>query len=425
MTNNNGAQQRKIDRRQFLAAGAANLMILSPQTAFGSAANSAVRLGLIGCGGRGLHVSSSFIEHTGVRVTAIADLYQDRLNEGSEQLGKFGTPPSTKFLGIDAFKELVASDEVDAVQISTPVYFHPEHFEAAVAAGKHVYLEKPVSVDVPGAKRVLRAAAKAKGRQSVTVGLQIRYASPYVELVKRIHDGALGEIVSGLVYYYAGALQRPEWPDVSAVERRVRNWMFDKRLSGDIIVEQNVHVLDVTNWVLKGHPLSVYSKAGRRGRTDQGDCSSHYDCTFVYPNDVHISFASTQFITGSWDVEMRYFGTQANAKANYDSPVRIRGDVEWAFPGLEMSKEVVTDTEKAQTGVLGGGLDDADPNKQKSFIDSITSGNFLNEVDYAAESTLTAIMARQAAETGRVVTWDEVNRSNEVWDPQVNWSRVG
>ena len=421
---------RNMGRREFLAAaGTANLMILSPQTALGSAANSAVRLGLVGCGGRGTHVSTSFAKHAKAHVTALADLYPDQLDKAKQHFDgvskEHGYSPidrSQMFVGANAYKELVSSNQIDAVYVATPVYFHPEHFEVAVDAGKHVYLEKPVGLDVPGVKRVLRAAEKAKGRQSVTVGLQLRHATPYVELVKRLHGGQIGEIVSGLVHYYAGALERPERPGAAALDLRVRNWMWDKALSGDIVVEQNVHVLDVTNWALKGHPVEAWGRSGRRGRTDSGDCNSHYDCVLVYPKDVHISFASTQFIKGSWNVEMQYFGQKGNAQANYGTPVQITGDEPWEFPGLGENTEQL-DTKAAMTGAFKGALDDADPNKQKAFVESISSGKFLNEIDFGAESTLSAILARTAAETGRAVGWDEILRSEEVWDSKVDWSK--
>ena len=425
------SEDKRIGRRGFLGAASAGLMFIKPESVRGSAANSAVRLGLLGCGGRGVFVTESFVKHTDARVTALADLFQDQLDnakkhfdEVAKEYGHAAVDPSQMFRGPEAYQQLVASKEVDAVYVATPVYFHPEHFAAAVMAGKHVYLEKPVGLDVPGVKRVLRAAERAKGRQSVTVGLQLRHATPYVDLVSRIHQGALGDIVCGLVFYYAGALDLPERPAATLLERRVRDWLWDKRLSGDIVVEQNVHVIDVTNWALRAHPLQVTGVSGRKGRTDRGDCNSHYNCTFTYPNSVHISFASTQFIEGSWNVAMQYFGTNANAEANYNRPVRITGKVEWEFPGLGPTPPA-TDEATAAKGAFSGALDDADPNKQKAFVESISSGNYLNEVDYGAESTLSAIMARMAADRGTVVTWDDVMRSDEVWDPEIELDKLG
>jgi predicted dehydrogenase len=315
-------------RRTFLGA-AGTFLIVRPEQVRGTQANSAVRLGLLGCGGRGTGVAAGFVTNAGARLTALGDLFPDQVERARAQFEKAGQAKIDAghlYHGPKAYEQLFHSDAIDAVYIATPVWFHPYHFEAAVAAGKHVYVEKPVAVDIPGVERALRAAAKAKGRQSVTVGLQLRHATPYVELVKRIHGGALGEIVCGLVHYYAGPIDRPAWPDATPAERRLRNWIFDRALSGDIIVEQNVHVLDFTNWALNAHPLRVSGTAGRKGRRDTGDCSSHYDLTYSYPNDLHISFASTQFLNGAWDVAMRYFGTKANSEAHYDAPVRITGE---------------------------------------------------------------------------------------------------
>jgi predicted dehydrogenase len=413
-----GVNGSALGRREFVAAAGATL--LNPSLVRGSAAQGAVRLGLLGCGGRGVGVAESFVKNAGARITAVADLFSDRAEAARKQ---FQAGASQVFSGPHAAQALLASSEIDAAYIATPVFYHPEHLEAAVAAGKHVYVEKPVAVDVPGVKRALRAAEAAKGKVSVTVGLQLRHATPYVELARRIHAGGIGEIVSGLVHYYAGPIERPSWPKASPQERRLRNWMHDRTLSGDIVVEQNVHVLDFTNWILGGHPLSVWGAAGRKGRRDAGDCSSHYDCTFVYPNDIHVSFASTQFIEGAWDVAMRFFGTTGNAEAHYDAPVRITGKQPWTFPGLGAPGQV-TDNKAAVTGVFHGALDDADAMKQRAFVESITSGRFLNEVAPGADSTMSAIMARMAADTGRVVRWEDVVESQEAWDPHIDGSAL-
>ena len=152
-----------------------------------------------------------------------------------------------------------------------------------------------MGVDVPGCKKVMALGERAKGKVSLAVGFQIRHASPYVELARRIHEGQIGQPVSGQIHYFASAINRPDWPNASPAERRLRNWVHDKAISGDIIVEQNVHIIDVTNWLLKGHPVKAVGSGGRAGRTDKGDAWSHYNCVFTYPGDVHISFASTQF----------------------------------------------------------------------------------------------------------------------------------
>ena len=418
----------KIGRRQFLGAAATTtILIVKPELVWGTAANSAVRLGVLGCGGRGRHVAASFLQHTDAVVTAIGDMFADQLELGRKTLdaasakyGKPGIDPSRMFRGPKAHEQLFACNEVDAVYVATPAYFHPAHLEAALAAGKHVYLEKPVAVDVPGAKKVMALGEKARGRLSLAVGFQIRHASPYVELAKRIHAGEIGAPVSGQIHYFASALKRPEWPDASPAERRLRNWVHDRVLSGDIIVEQNVHVIDVTNWMFQGHPLKATGAGGRAGRTDKGDCFGHFNCVFTYPNDVHVNLASTQFGKSAWGVGMQYYGTKGCAEARYDAPVRISGDERWEYPGLEPEP---TDPVLAAAGAFRGALEDADPNKQKAFIDSIVSGKLLNEATSGAEAALSGMLARTAAYTGKEITWEKLLRSKEVFDPRMDWNQ--
>ena len=419
-----------IGRRAFLGAAAAGAMIVKPGVARGSAANSAVRLALYGCGGRGTGVAESFIENTAAEVIALGDLFEDpiqrakrTLDTASAKRGKPGAGAAMMFAGPNSLDRLIESKDIDAVYIATPPYFHPAHLEKVVAAGKHVYCEKPVSVDVPGAKRAMRAGERAGGRLSLAIGFQLRHATPYVRLVERVKAGALGPIVCGLSHYYAGGIERPSWPNASPAERRLRNWIYDRVISGDIIVEQNIHLIDVNNWVLGAHPLKAQGTGGRAGRNDPGDCWSHFNVNFTYPNDVHITLTSTQFIQGSWDVAVRFFGADSNAEMHYDSPVRITGKNPWEFPGLGAPGSIVTN-QAAVTGAFKGALDDADAMKQKNFIESITSGKFLNEAAQGAESALSAIMGRSAAYTGREWTWEEVLRSEEALDARLDVSKL-
>jgi myo-inositol 2-dehydrogenase/D-chiro-inositol 1-dehydrogenase len=421
----------KVGRREFIGtAAAASAMIIKPELVWGTERNSAVRLGLLGCGGRGTGVTASFLEHTGAVVTGLGDIFETQTAKAKERLDKVGAKfnkpaidPSGLFSGPKAYEQLFNSKDVDAIYIATPPYFHPDQFEAAIASGKHIYLEKPVGVDVPGCKKVMKLGAKADGKMSLAVGFQIRHASAYVEMVKRIHNGQMGKPVTGLVNYFASALKRPDTPGASPDERRLRNWVWDRVLSGDIIVEQNIHVIDVSNWVLDGHPVSATAAGGRAGRLDDGDAFSHFNAVYTYPNDVHISFASTQFGKSAWGVKMQYSGTHGVAEANYGSPVRIDGENPWDAPGIGEPETV--SQEDAVTGRFAGALDDADPNKQKNFIESITSGKFLNETETGAHSALTAILAREAAYTGEEVTWDQLMKSDKVYDPKIDFSKLG
>jgi len=425
------SKDTKVGRREFVglaAAATAGFTILKPSTVFGTQANSAVRLGLLGCGGRGNAVTESFLQNTGAVLTATGDIFQDnleqttsRLSSLAESLKKPRVDAAHMFKGIKAYEQLFASKDIDAVYIATPPYFHPEHLEAAIAAGKHVYLEKPVAVDVPGAKRIMALGEKMKGKLSLAVGFQIRYASPYVLLEKRIREGQIGPLVSAEIHYFASNIGRPAFADKSADERRLRNWIYEKTISGDIIVEQNIHIIDCTNWLLNGHPVKAYGRNGRSGRADDRDCSSHYNCVFTYPKDVHVSFSSTQYGKAAWGVGMQYYGTRGIAEARYDAPVRISGDSTWEYPGLGRPQAV--DQQAAVTGRFRGALDDADANKQAAFIGSVVTGNLLNEATQGAESALSSMLGRMAAETGREVTWDELLKSTEVYDPKINFGQ--
>jgi predicted dehydrogenase len=418
-----------ISRRRFLgaaAATAAGAMFETSGAARGSAADSPLRLGILGCGGRGTEVGTSFVDNTNTRVAALADLFADQLERGRKHFdehqqakGYAAIDPSQLFRGPTAYQQIAASREVDFILITTPPYFHPLHLETVVAAGKHVYCEKPVAVDVPGAKRVIGIGEKAQGKLSLEVGFQIRKAPPYVELVKRIHEGALGKIGCGLGYYYCGHLDRPEWPDASPEEKRLRNWVWDRILSGDIIVEQNIHIIDVMNWTLEGHPEYAVGSGGRKLRTDFGNCWDNFNLVFTYPDQVQVSFGSTQFDSPAFDAATRFFGTKGSSEAHYDHRVSIAGAEPWDAglgPG-EGSGQF------SASGKFKGALDQADAEKQKGFVESVTGGQFHNQAAQGAESALSAMLGRTAAYTGKLVTWDELMKSEEVFEPGIDISK--
>ncbi len=421
----------KMGRREFMgAATAAGLMIIKPALVRGTAANSAVRVGLLGCGGRGTEDANNLVDTGGARVTALADLFQDQLDKAKAHFDEMAqsksfarVDASQMFVGPKAYEKIVESKEVDAVVITSPPYFHPQHLEAAVKAGKHVYCEKPVAVDVHGAKQVMEIGKRAEGKLSLDVGFQIRNAPPFVELVNRIHGGALGKISCGEVYYYAGTLERPEWPNASKVEKRIRNWVWDRVLSGDIIVEQNIHVIDVCNWMLQAHPVKAVGSGGRGTRTDWGDAYSHFNVVFTYPEDIHVSLNSTQFDKGWWDVNERLFGSKGVSESHYSGPCAIYGDEPWAWSsGVQPQSE---DTKKfSASGAFHDNLAQADPEKKKAFIESITSGQFHNQAAAGAESALSAMLGRTAAYKGHEITWDELLNSNEHWDSGIDLNKL-
>jgi predicted dehydrogenase len=430
--NSPGKITDKIDRRKFIGAAAATagVMFIKPSLVRGTAANSAVRVGLLGCGGRGTEDATNLIDTGGARVVALADLFQDQLDAARANFDKLqlakgysALDASQLFLGPNAYQQIASSKELDAIVVATPPYYHPRHLEAVVAAGKHVYLEKPVAVDVPGAMKVIEIGKRANGKVSLDVGFQIRDCPPFVEMVRRIHAGALGKIVCGEAHYLSGYIDRPAWPGASPAEHRLRNWVYDRVLSGDIIVEQNIHVIDICNWILKAHPLKASATGGRAGRPADGDAYGNYNVLLHYPDGVDVTFSSTQFAKGWWDVTERFFGTKGTSQSPYKGPLGIWGEEPWQTTATP-AKDSPDSDKFSVTGNFTSNLEFADAEKKKAFVESITSGKFHNQADKGAESALSCMMARSAAYQGREVSWDELMKSTELWDPQIDLNKL-
>ena len=379
------------DRRGFLRAASTvgGLLLLKPQTVFGTPANSAVEIGIIGCGGRGNWIGGHFKEHTGARIVALADAFKDRLESTG---GKFGVESDRRFEGLDGYKRLVES-KLDAVVIESPPFFHPEHAAAAAAAGKHVYLAKPVAADVAGCNSIQATGEKVNGRLSFLVDLQTRARPVFQEAQRRIQGGEIGTPVMAQVYYHTGRLKPQDTTGMAAEQARLRNWVFDKRLSGDVIVEQHIHVLDVANWYLEAHPVKAFGTGGRKARTDVGDAWDHFIVTYWYPNDVRVDFSSSQFIKGYHDMCIRFFGTKGTMDSHYGGAVKMTGDNKW-------------DGGDKDDTFTGGAVTNV-----KNFVESLRSGQYLNNASIGAKSTLTSILGRTAAYKGAVVTWDEMLRA--------------
>ncbi|HXA56621.1 MAG TPA: Gfo/Idh/MocA family oxidoreductase [Candidatus Acidoferrum sp.] len=415
-----------LDRRKFLgvAAATAGAMFIKPSLVRGSEANSAVRVGLLGCGGRGTEDASNLVDTGSARVVALADMFEDQLDKGrahfdtlQQARGYAALDPSQLFVGPNAYEKIAASKEIDAIVIATPPYYHPHHLETVVAAGKHVYVEKPVAVDVPGAMKVLEIGKRADGKLSLDVGFQIRNCPPFVEMVRRIHEGAIGDIVCGEAHYFGGYIGRPAWPNASPAERRLRNWVYDRTLSGDIIVEQNIHVIDVCNWILKTTPLKASASGGRQGRPPgDGDAYGNYSVLLHYPGGIDVAFSSTQFAKGWSDMNERFFGTKGVSQSPYSGPLGIWGDQAWqpeSATGADPSAKPISN------------LQFADPEKKKAFVASITTGDFHNQAAVGVQSTISCILAREAAYTNREITWDEIMKSTEVYDPGIDLNKLG
>lgn len=400
-------------RRTFLkAASTTGLLILKPETVFGSQANSNVEVGIIGCGGRGNWIAPFFPEFTGAKVVALADVIKANL-DGTR--AKLNVDESRAYYGPDAFKQL-AQSKVDAVVIETPTYFHPEHARAAVEAGKHVYMAKPCAVDVPGCKDVLASAAAARKKNlSYWVDFQSRAQPVFQECAKRIHRGDIGKPEFAQVFYYAGRPSKDRGkPGMDPGQRRIMNFYMDKVIGGDIIVEQNIHVIDMANWFLNGHPLKATGTGGRADWSgtdyDGGDAWDRFLVHYDYPNGVHADFSSTQLMRHFSDLCVRVFGIYGCADTHYGGLVRIGSD-----KSADGSRWV--GAEKDDTFRQGA------INNVKSFIAALRAGQPINNAETAIESNLTAILGRTAAYKHGTVTWDEMMASTEKWtaDLKLRW----
>lgn len=418
------------DRRSFIkgAAALSAVTILNPATVFGSKANSAIRVGIIGCGNRGTSVISAMAKYTGIQLVAMADLFADKLGEAKPKLdalnadnGFSAIPASNVYQGSNAYLKLLENRDVDAVLISSPAYTHPSFVVAAIEAEKHFYCEKPAAMDVVGCKQI-SAAAKSISNRSAVFGFQIRYATPYVELMKRIHEGAIGEVINAQLYYFSSGLPIIQTPEMAYDEVRIRNQFYFRDLSGGILLDQGVHMLDVCNWALQMHPVSAIGMGGYNGGTGFGDAFKNYQVIYNYPQDITVSFHSTQFGGTFGDVCARFIGSKGIAVATYSGGVYINGENAWDSGILRESTSQASREQQA-AGVFTSSLHDSNEKKVNSFINSITTGNFLNEIEPAVNSTLTAILGRQAATAQKPVTWNEMLFSNESLDPMLDLSQ--
>jgi len=419
------------NRRDFIKKTTAisTVTILSPSIAFASKANSAIRMGIIGCGGRGTKVISSMLQHTNTRIVAMADLFQDKLQHSKIKLdeknieqGFSKIEKANTYTGPEAYLRLLENKDVDAILISSPAYTHPEFLEAAVAAGKHVYCEKPVAPDVDGCKRVEGVGNRIKGKLSIAVGFQIRHASPYVEMVQRIHRGDIGDIISGELHYFSSGVPIKDRDGISFDEARIRNQYHFRALSGGILLDQGIHMLDVCNWALQSHPESAIGIGGKKGGPDFGDTWNNFQVLYQYANDINVSLHSTQIGPVFGDVCARFIGSKGMAEAHYSGGVFINGENQWDSGVLRNKTQELT-KEQRSAGVFRSSLHDADANREIHFIRSIETGNYLNETSSGVESTLSAIMGRNAASSGKLLAWDETYFSNSKLDPKLNLSQ--
>ena len=389
-----------IPRRHFLAQAGLGLAAVSTirrAIAQGSTANSRIRLGLIGCGQRGQWILDFFAEHGGYEIVAAADYFQDKVDEVA---AKHRLGPKRVFTGLQCAEKMIAAGGLDAVAILSPPYFHPSQARAAVEAGLHVYLAKPVAVDVPGCHSVRASSELARrNKQVFLVDFQTRTNEFFIEAIRRIHSGQMGEICFGEATNHVDGPPRKADPGTS--EARLRNWLSDRALSGEIIVEQNIHVLDVMSWVMKETPpLRCTGTGGHKVRLDVGNCWDHFALVYEYANDVGITFSSRQFKGhGSPGGFLnRMFGTKGALSTAYGGEVLIRGGADTFYRGGSTSaiyKEgAIANIKTFHTQVLAGDATNA------TVVPSVTSN-------------LIAILGRTAARQRRTTTWEELIRSTE------------
>src|SRR5271156_1814142 len=414
-----------MDRRQFIKTGSAcGLLLVKPSTAFSYQANSAVRLGLLGCGNRGTSVATSFSFSTTAQVVALADLFPDKLALGRTHFEEvnaklFRTPIDGKMLfhGPDAFEQLIASKDIDLIQISTPPFFHVQHLEAAVASGKHVYCEKPVGVDVEQAKKALEIGKRVKPTQSVDVGFQCRNAIPLAAIPEKVKAGALVKMGSVRGNYNSPASEEKVHPGAGADEYRLRNWLCYRSPSGYILVEQNIHIIDLCNWILGAHPIKASASGGRNILTHAGDCWDNYQVDFTYPGDVHFAFASTQFGNPGFNAGLSLYGANGSATVPYSGAVAITGAQPWAWSD---SQAPTAPAKFAANGAFLDNLAFADRDKERTFIDSITSGQCHNQIAAGVETALSCMLGRMAGYEKREVTWEELQAHKETYKLDMN-----
>jgi len=391
-----------LNRRTFLAgagAAAASLHVTDAKLARAYTANEKVNLGIIGCGGRGTWIANLFKGHGGYNLVAAADYFPDRL----DNLGnKLSVDAKRRYSGLSGYRRMLDRD-LDAVAVESPPYFHPEQAAAAVDAGCHVYVAKPIAVDVPGCTSIASSGAAAtKKKLCFLVDFQTRSDPFYMEALKRLREGAIGPFAFGEATYHANCPFQSKygiWKDVdSNPEARLRAWGLDRVLSGDIITEQNIHTLDVMSWIMDQEPVCA-DGTGSRSVRPVGTCWDNFALVYQYPNNVGITFSSRQINghgTQPDGIRNRMFGTAGVLETMYGGDVRIRGK---NFYRGGKSPSIYKDAAVANIA---------------TFHDDIIQGNFENPtVAPSVRSNLVTVLGRTAAYTGERTTWDQMMQKNE------------
>ncbi len=415
----NGEQDRNASRRQFLKTTSALVggAMLGANSQIARAAHPGgsdeIKVALVGCGGRGAGAATQALATKGkVTLWAMADAFPDKvywcLDQVNQQVergrqsgdelfndSKVDVPSERQFHGFDAYRQAIDSG-ADVVILATPPGFRPIHFEAAVEAGRHIFTEKPMAVDAPGVRRVLASNEKAKQKNlMVAVGLQRRHDPRYIETIKRLHDGAIGDILYTRVYWNSGGLWvRPREPQQTEMEYQMRNWYYFNWLCGDHIVEQHIHNLDVGNWVRGGiHPVAAQGMGGRQVRTgkEYGQIFDHHFVEFTYADGTKM-FSQCRHIDGT-ATEVREHAHGTKGVAHLDDgggPVIEGSDGKWKSRASKV---------------------DNHHQEHHDLFAALRRGDIYNQCDYGAESTMTAILGRMATYSGKIVRWDEALQS--------------
>ena len=384
---------KNITRRDFIKTTAAASLAAAIPGNLGlfAAGSDALRIGVIGCGGRGTGAAINCLEAAeGIEIVALGDLVPDRIESSYRKLmekfpDRVRVPAGNRFTGFDNHLKVCALPEVNLIVTAAPPGFRPIHLKAAVEAGKHVFMEKPVAVDPAGVRTVIASseAAAAKGL-AVVAGTQRRHQKSYLELMRRIRDGQIGEIVGAQCYWNQGDLwvKLPE-PGMSEMEWQCRNWLYFTWTSGDHIVEQHVHNIDVVNWAIGALPKNIVGMGGREVRKapEYGNIYDHFAVEFEYPNGVRVASYCRQTEGCADRVEERIIGTKGTAFGYGE----IKGEKPWTFEGPEPDPYV---------------------QEHADLVASIRAGTPLNEGRRIAESTMCAIIGRMSAYTGRAISWD-------------------
>ncbi len=366
--------------------------------------NKTLKLALVGCGGRGSGAADQALQaEDNVELVAMADAFEDRLTSSFNNLsekyagtGKIKVKEKNRFVGFDAYKKAI--DLADVVILATPPGFRPQHFAYAVENDKHVFMEKPLATDVPGIRKVLEMAEVAKSKKlNVVVGLQRHYQENYLQTLDLLKNDSIGKIVSGQVYWNSGGVWvKPRKPEYTEMEYQMRNWYYFNWLCGDHILEQHIHNIDVANWFIGEYPVSAQGMGGRLVRTgkEYGEIFDHHFVEFTYPSGAVVASQCRHQPNTMYRVGEAFQGTKGTVVTNDAGTAKIL-DID----GKELHS--ISNSE---------GHNPYQEEHNRLFA-SIRNKEVINNGEYGAKSTMTAILGRMATYSGKVVTWEEAMKS--------------